>query len=856
MGWDDALGVSQTKAPLGGVSDDDDERSANERDAPTPTQLTVAASLPRQGFGTEAWDDALGQHQEAIAGLPETKADPPPQQSTAALHAAEADPEPSNAAPSDVPRLNWGDAFGGSEAASAVAMAIRPQLSDELPTSQPSRLQYKPQTDRQRRRARRRGQRLESNKRLDIQGLRAVAVLAVVVNHLTGHPQGGFVGVDVFFVISGYLITSLLLREGNRRGTISLIGFYKRRIRRLFPAALTVTVATLVAAQFIFLASRAREIRIDGIWATLFAANWRQMQVGTDYFKSFGPVSPLQHYWSLSVEEQFYFVWPLLLLIVYTICRRIFAHRRNATITTGTIGALALTVPSLIFAWHETSAAPVVAYFSTFTRAWELGLGATLAVLAPFVRGGRWLLTALSWLGMALIGVSLFTVTDGHVPFPGMVLPCVGSALCLAAWTEHTRPANFVLTNPVSVYIGDISYSIYLVHFPVIIFAQALVPNRSPVFYLSIFMLTIGLSALLYHGIEDPIRESNWLMPAGSERRPRRQYWGYGQLLGATISIAALAMYALLIGAPSTQNPYAAIVLANQVSATGAAPAAGSNTAGIQPPLVGPAATALQDQLKQALLATNWPTLDPPFDQPEGENNKLCPEVLLAADQCTWGSETATHTVYLVGDSTSAAYFNAWLALIKEVPDWRFRLAAGSGCPFTDQKVVESDSNKPWPADCPQRNADVVSEIRSVKPDMVVITGTAGDISVTGPETGEIKLIVGYTKKIVILPSRPHTANPLQCDTQISHPKDCVVKLPDKYLTWLANEQKMATDVGGAFINPTLWYCADGYCPAFVADVPMTKDGNHITATYARYIAPVVLETFRAMKLLPAGSAG
>ncbi len=122
--------------------------------------------------------------------------------------------------------------------------------------------------------------------RADIQGLRAVAVIAVVVNHLTGHPQGGFVGVDVFFVISGYLITGLLLREGDRTGTISWINFYKRRIRRLLPASLTVTIVTIIAAYFIFTAQRFHDSLLDGLWATGFLANWRLINTGTDYFQA------------------------------------------------------------------------------------------------------------------------------------------------------------------------------------------------------------------------------------------------------------------------------------------------------------------------------------------------------------------------------------------------------------------------------------------------------------------------------------------------------------------------------------------------------------------------------------------
>ncbi|WP_162237669.1 acyltransferase family protein [Agreia sp. Leaf244] len=153
--------------------------------------------------------------------------------------------------------------------------------------------------------------------RRDIQGLRMVAVVVVIFDHLIGWPTGGFIGVDVFFVISGFLITGLLLREHDRSNTISFIGFYKRRIRRILPAATLVLVVTVVVAFVVFNVSRATQTFWDGIWSFFFAANWRFASAGTDYFQADGPVSPLQHFWSLAVEEQFYFVWPWLMLLIF-----------------------------------------------------------------------------------------------------------------------------------------------------------------------------------------------------------------------------------------------------------------------------------------------------------------------------------------------------------------------------------------------------------------------------------------------------------------------------------------------------------------------------------------------------------
>ena len=151
--------------------------------------------------------------------------------------------------------------------------------------------------------------------RADIQGLRAIAVLAVVANHMAGWPAGSFVGVDVFFVISGYLITGILVREFETRRRISLRRFYTRRIKRILPAGLFVIGATLCATRVLAGIDRYHFAAKDAIAAVLFGANWHFAQTRVDYFNQSLPPSPLQHYWSLSVEEQFYFVWPWLCLL-------------------------------------------------------------------------------------------------------------------------------------------------------------------------------------------------------------------------------------------------------------------------------------------------------------------------------------------------------------------------------------------------------------------------------------------------------------------------------------------------------------------------------------------------------------
>jgi len=204
--------------------------------------------------------------------------------------------------------------------------------------------------------------------RADIQGLRAIAVVLVLLAHAgVRFAAGGFVGVDVFFVLSGFLITGLLLTEAGKHGSVSLVDFYVRRARRILPAAALTLVATDAAALFLMNFVRARSAVVDSLHAAAFGANFHFAATGVDYFARSAPPSPILHFWSLSVEEQFYLVWPLLLSLVLF---RAGGRRRLLCVVTLLAGA------SLGWSIHQTHASPAIAYFSPFTRAWELGLGA------------------------------------------------------------------------------------------------------------------------------------------------------------------------------------------------------------------------------------------------------------------------------------------------------------------------------------------------------------------------------------------------------------------------------------------------------------------------------------------------
>jgi peptidoglycan/LPS O-acetylase OafA/YrhL len=334
-------------------------------------------------------------------------------------------------------------------------------------------------------------------------------VLAVVGAHAAGWPRGGFVGVDVFFVISGFLITGLLLREVETTGRVRLARFYLRRARRLLPAAVVVLALTVVAGFLVFNAVVAERTLHDAVWSALFAANWHFAADGTDYFHATDAASALQHFWSLSVEEQFYLVWPGVVALSLLLLPAAVRGGRRGRLTVAGIAATVV-LASALWAASQTVSEPTVAYFSTLTRAWELGAGAVLAAAAPLLaRIPRVVGAMMGWVGLAGI-VTAFTVIDpaaGGFPAPWAALPVAATALVLAGGVggDPRHPHLFPVTNPVSVFVGDMSYSLYLWHFPVIVLASVVLAGRDGALWLTLGAIAV-LSLATYLIVEQPLR--------------------------------------------------------------------------------------------------------------------------------------------------------------------------------------------------------------------------------------------------------------------------------------------------------------------------------------------------------------
>ncbi|NKR41053.1 acyltransferase family protein [Rhodococcus hoagii] len=704
----------------------------------------------------------------------------------------------------------------------------------------------------------------KANLRPDIQGLRMVAVILVVLSHLFHWPRGGFIGVDVFFVISGFLITGSLLNSYDRTGRISFVDFYRRRIKRIIPAATLALAATCLASYYIFTENRFKTTVFDAISAFFFVSNWRFGQQGTDYFEADGPVSALQHYWSLSVEEQFYFVWPVVILAIAAAV----ARRSGSRMTRLWVSAIVMGIVvagSFAYSIAASSANPTWAYFSTLTRVWELGVGALLAItIGYFQRLPNPIRPVISWAGLGLIIFGAFYISESGdgFPAPWAALPVLGSALVIAAGTGGTHEYLTPLTNRVSTYIGDISYSLYLWHWPVIVLLGVIV-DRNIYYYTGSILLMMGLSIAAYHFFEDPIRKSGWLAGGGTSHKPRKAPYRLPSLSSHKRDICLGTIALITLGASviaiSPSAPVAVPPLTGVASTLsfGAAttPTPGNNSADSS--LTQESLTA---QILQSLQTTKWPILQPTMEDAIAGNQvpadiKPCGEIN-RPDQakCTWGSSTAPNRLVLIGDSTAMGYASLFKKFAENSGgQWQVRVDAMFGCRATDLKF--KGVNEQIDAACPKRQADSVAALNADRPDLVVITNAYAYPEEGDWATGLRRFVSQFQSsvgKILFLTPPPADIKIGDCYNRLSNPTECISKITDTHSQLAAKDREVAHSIGGEYLDSTDWFCSSGLCPSFVGTVPMKKDKYHITPKYAEYIYPVFEQKLRSVNP-PAG---
>ena len=333
--------------------------------------------------------------------------------------------------------------------------------------------------------------------RRDIDGLRALAVLPVVFFHLGWGAPGGFVGVDVFFVISGFLIGSIVIRE-IETGTFSLLRFWERRVRRILPALTVVVIATAIAGIVWMIPDHLEELGKSIMAQPALVANvyfWQE----SGYFETAAEYQPLLQTWSLAVEEQFYLFFPLVMILLFKL------GRRGAF-----IGVLSLIAASLAWSIIGTKAYPSLAFYLLPSRIWELDLGVILALLQIKRERPRWVNETLSWGGIACILVAVFTF-DLNTPFPGYtaLLPCLGAAFVIFGNAQGaTSSVAFLGWGPIR-FIGLISYSLYLWHWPLIVFARYQSSGElSSSTKGAILVLSLVLAILSWRFVERPFRKA------------------------------------------------------------------------------------------------------------------------------------------------------------------------------------------------------------------------------------------------------------------------------------------------------------------------------------------------------------
>jgi peptidoglycan/LPS O-acetylase OafA/YrhL len=650
--------------------------------------------------------------------------------------------------------------------------------------------------------------------RPDIQGLRAIAVLLVAFNHArVPHLGGGYVGVDVFFVISGFLITGWLVRRAQRTGRVPFADFYAARARRILPAATLAIVATSLAAWYFMNYVRALDALRDAVWAAFFAANVHFANVGADYFARDNPPSPLQHFWTLAVEEQFYVVWPALLAVVLLVVggRRRHSPDRDAVVLRRVAVVVALFVAaSLAWSIHVTPRDPTGAYFSAPARAWELGLGALLALCAAqLARLPGWARAQLSWLGIA--GILLAAVTySSSTAFPGYaaLLPVVASAFVITGGLGQGAAggAGIVLARQPFRLVGDVSYSLYLWHWPVLIIAAEYAGRTLSVAEnLGLLVLAFAISVTTYAVYENPLRHSRPL------QRPR---------------------YALLLW-PVT----VLVVLAVVHRGTDALHAEAGPTVPLQPIVAKPLphyASAVAAAVSPARLASPIPDrLDPSPLQLEKARPRGCVTLGGLGLRCTLGAVHSPRRIVVFGDSHAAA----WLPAL----EYYARTRGFALTPLI--KASCTTGVAAWPGHCRDWYTAALARMRELHPAAAIVAQYFDPREPAAATYGGLRREVAAMRKlvprVVVLQDPPrHDVLPIDCLLQHDATLgDCAFHVAAGERTEYVQVPQIAR-AGGAVYLPTLqWFCARGTCPMVVGSDIVYVDSNHISTTYAREIA-------------------
>ncbi|MBK4348655.1 acyltransferase family protein [Lacisediminihabitans changchengi] len=640
--------------------------------------------------------------------------------------------------------------------------------------------------------------------RPDIQGLRAVAVLLVVLNH-AGVPglSGGYVGVDVFFVVSGFVISRGLLAQLRQRGRIDLPRFYADRARRILPASLAVILLTTAAAFVLVSPLRLRDIVTDAVASVLYIPNIRFALLKTDYLAGTAP-SPFQHFWSLGIEEQFYLLWPVLLLGIFLLTRR-----RMPRLT---IIVAALAIASFAACLLLTATAQPLAFFSLPARAWELAAGALVALLP--LRQYR-MTPALGWLGLAAILASAVLLGPDTV-YPGWpaLVPVAGAMLVIAfgAQSGHGSVGRVLGIRPL-VFVGAISYSLYLVHWPLLVLAhERLGLDRPLPLALAVILgaAAVPLAYLLFRFVETPFRRRR-VAP------PRRALIASGVATVTVLGVLLGAGPAVAMIPLATDRAVASTVVAPNPRATDFVP---SN---VSPSLAD--ATADTGELYT-----------------DGCQQGMAKDDVLS---CSFGDPDATIVIALFGDSHAGRWFPA----LKQAAD-----ALGARVEtFTKSRCRSVDTAAAWAATenagCTRWRTDVLARLRAHPPTVVVLANHLGptvgrsyDVEERDWEHGfttSIEQLPASSKVVTLADSPEFASSPVLCLAgNLDNADRCAVSPADGVNHAIAAaDVAVAKRLGTGHIDLTEYFCGPTSCPPIIGRTLVYSDEHHMTATFSGLLA-------------------
>ncbi len=705
----------------------------------------------------------------------------------------------------------------------------------------------------------------------EIEGMRALAVGSVLLYHAHFGFSGGYVGVDVFFVLSGFLITGLLLREFESTGRISLREFYARRARRLLPAATLVLLTTLVLSATLLDEVRASQTARDGLWAGGFIANFRFAQVGADYLQQQLPPSPLQHWWSLAVEEQFYFVWPSLLVVLWAVFgrgRNISRIRASALVLIAGLG-----IASFVIGERLTTSNPSWGYFATWSRGWELAVGAACAFVWAYSDRFRldWLRAGLGWLGIVLIAYSALRF-DGLTDFPGTAAwyPVGGTALVIGSIGTRWGPGLVLSLKPLQ-WVGGRSYGIYLWHWPLLIILEGRIENPEVWQRACALAVAVVAAALSYVLVENPIRHAPVLARSSMKsitlgvglfavsvvgsvvtEEVTSDFGGSTGYVAPTLSTATPNTSA---PAPTDSEPGTTVSGETGGSSAPSPTQAPTSTAPVDP--ADELAARVENELKPFIVASTANDFVPDNMRPalrKVASDKPtiytdgCLAVFRASSSpaCLFGDVGSATRIVLFGDSHAAQWFPG-LEIASARSGWELEVLTKMGCPGADISVDRSEGN-PYP-ECDRWRNRAMKRILESSAQLVIITNFRYQVDGRSIPLGTWQKALGRTvkelrdsgKQVLLLTTTPSARIDMQA-CMVSNRKNlsrCHRKRSESVKpNYIEMERELAAELGVLSYDTTQWMCAEGWCPAVMGDVAVFLDTNHITNSYGEFLAP------------------